>query len=121
MIETAAGLQAVEAILAVDGIDGVYVGPADLGLSLGLGHAQFPATAELEPALGRVVAAAGQAGKVPGIHAASEHFAPRYVQMGFRLLSLGGLGSFVSTGVVAALRRAGGTAEAPGSTAVSPY
>lgn len=37
MIETAEGLDAVEAIAAVPGLGGLFVGPADLGLALGVG------------------------------------------------------------------------------------
>jgi 4-hydroxy-2-oxoheptanedioate aldolase len=37
-IETAAGLSNTEAIVSVPGLDGVYIGPVDLGLSLGLGR-----------------------------------------------------------------------------------
>ncbi len=42
MIETRAAFDAVDAILAVDGIDGVYVGPNDLGLGLGFGPGSDP-------------------------------------------------------------------------------
>jgi 4-hydroxy-2-oxoheptanedioate aldolase len=43
MVEDAAGCAAAAEILAVDGVDGVFVGPADLSVSLGLrGDAQHP-------------------------------------------------------------------------------
>lgn len=110
MIETVAGLEAVTEILAVSGVDGVYVGPADLGISLGLGHSQFPAGPELESALRSVVDAGRSAGKIVGIHAGSELYAPRYTELGFRLLTLGTHQSFISAGVDSALGVAGAEA-----------
>ncbi|MFG2029677.1 HpcH/HpaI aldolase/citrate lyase family protein [Streptomyces sp. NPDC048825] len=107
MIETSQGLESVEDILAVPGVDGVYVGPADLGISLSLGPAQFPASPELEPALHAVVDAGKAARKIVGIHAGSDLFAERYADMGFRLLTLGTETSFVTAGVECVLERAG--------------
>ncbi|KQV94146.1 hypothetical protein ASD08_13935 [Streptomyces sp. Root369] len=111
MIETRQGLDAVKEILAVPGVDGVYVGPADLGISLGLGPAQFPASAELEPALHTVVEAAKSARKIAGLHAGSELFTEHYAGMGFHLLTLGTEASFVSAGVERVLETAGTTAK----------
>jgi 2-dehydro-3-deoxyglucarate aldolase len=120
MIETASGLAAVEKILAVPGIDGVYVGPADLGISLGLGPAQFPASTELEPALGTLAKAARSAGKIAGIHAGSEHFVERYAQLGFRLMTMGTESSLVASGVNQALQVTG-RSPATAAEAASPY
>jgi 4-hydroxy-2-oxoheptanedioate aldolase len=68
MIETNAGLAAVEAIAAVPGLAGLFVGPADLGLSLGVG----PQTDGDDPtylaARRRVVAAAHARGLSVGLH-----------------------------------------------------
>jgi 2-dehydro-3-deoxyglucarate aldolase len=120
MIETADGLASVKEILAVPGIDGVYVGPADLGLALGHGAGQFPASPELEPAL-RTIAQAGQSvGKVAGIHAGSEQFVERYTSLGFGLQTLGVDRSFVAEGVKRALERARSSSSAVPSAA-SPY
>jgi 2-dehydro-3-deoxyglucarate aldolase len=119
MIETVDGLASVEEILAVPGIDGVYVGPADLGLALGHGVGQFPVRPELEPAL-RAIAKAGQsAGKVVGIHAGSEEFVERYTGLGFGLQTLGIERSFVAEGVNRVLERARSTS--PLTSAASPY
>ncbi len=68
MVETAAGLDAVEATAAVPGLGGLFVGPADLGLALGLG----PQTDGQHPtylaARGRVVEAAHAHGLSVGLH-----------------------------------------------------
>ena len=63
-IETRAGLDALEAIAAVDGVDGLFIGPSDLSASLGhLGDASHPEVlAALEDAIGRIRAAGKPAG-----------------------------------------------------------
>ena len=66
MIETAEGLGAVEEICRVPGVDGVYVGPADLAFAVGAVPGQ-PNDAHAE-ALLRIRSAADAAGIVPGIH-----------------------------------------------------
>ena len=48
MIETAQAMENLDAILAVEGIDAVYIGPADLGLSLGFAPTLLPEPAVLE-------------------------------------------------------------------------
>ena len=120
MIETRAGVDAVEEIMAVPGVDGVYVGPADLGLSLGFDHRQFPVHEALEPVLHRIAEAARAAEKIAGIHAGSERFAARYVEIGFRLLTLGAPASFMVAGAKQVLESIGGSATL-GEQSVSPY
>ncbi len=66
MVETAAGLQHAVEILAVAGVDGVFVGPYDLSLSAGLPAPDSPQTIE---ALRHVIALARAAGKVAGFMA----------------------------------------------------
>src|SRR4051794_32246443 len=69
MVETATALDDLEAVLAVEGLDGVYVGPGDLSLSLGLtGPAH---QAELRVVLSSVIARAAAAGVPVGVHAYS--------------------------------------------------
>jgi 2-keto-3-deoxy-L-rhamnonate aldolase RhmA len=66
-IETAEAVANVEAILAVEGIDAVFVGPADLGLRL----RTTPTGLELEDAIAQVAAAARRSGKAWGITSTS--------------------------------------------------
>lgn len=64
MIETARAVEQVEAIAAVPGVDALYVGPADLSLSLGAPTPRVEdRLASFEPSIARVVAAARTAGK----------------------------------------------------------
>ncbi|MEM8745444.1 MAG: aldolase/citrate lyase family protein [Actinomycetota bacterium] len=87
MIETTEALRNLEAILAVDGIDAVYVGPADLSLTLGLMPQNNDGEAPFDEALGRIVAACQAAGVVPGIHA-SGALTPARRAAGFRMITV---------------------------------
>jgi 4-hydroxy-2-oxoheptanedioate aldolase len=88
MIETAAGLRAVEEIASVEGLDGIFVGPGDLGIALGLGPAQDRSEPEFLAALKTIVRAAQRQRKLLGIHAASPAYAKRMWQEGFTLVSV---------------------------------
>src|SRR6201996_8565204 len=66
MAESAAALADIDAIVATDGVDGIYVGPRDLSLSLGC--ELDPDDPVLGPALGRIWAACAAAGKPVGGH-----------------------------------------------------
>ncbi len=85
MIETVAALENLDDILAVEGIDAVYVGPSDLAISLG----EQPGTNGpiLNEALALIVAACKRHGVVPGIHA-SASLLPQRRQQGFRMVTV---------------------------------
>jgi 4-hydroxy-2-oxoheptanedioate aldolase len=68
MIETRAGLEAVEAIAAVPGLGGLFVGPADLGLTMGWGPQTDGRHPEYLAARRRIVAAAHAHGLSVGLH-----------------------------------------------------
>lgn len=85
-IESAAGVEAAGEIAAVDGVDALFVGPADLAASLGhLGDSLHP---DVQAAIDRVAAAAASRGKAAGIFAASAAEARDYAARGFGLVSL---------------------------------
>ena len=88
MIETATALAQLDDILAVPGIDGVYVGPVDLSLSLGLPPLPFHEDQRFHDAIDRILAACARYGVVPGIHASAE-LAPRWRDKGFRVITVG--------------------------------
>ncbi|MFC3075497.1 HpcH/HpaI aldolase family protein [Shinella pollutisoli] len=86
-IETRGGLEAVEEIAAVPGIDCLYVGPADLAMSLGIKVGVL--SEELKAACARVCAAAAGNGIAAGIDVASLDFIPAYRELGFTLFTHG--------------------------------
>ncbi len=104
MIETADALDALEEICAVDGLDGVFVGPYDLSISLSGGTAAGAEYPGVQDALPRIVAAAQAAGKVPGIYASGPAQVKAFSAMGFRLISAASDSSILLQGLSAALR-----------------
>jgi 4-hydroxy-2-oxoheptanedioate aldolase len=88
MVETREGLERCEDLAAVDGLDGLFVGPGDLGLSLGLGPGQDREEPEMRAAFDRVLAACRRAGRRAGIHAGSTHYAARMASSGFDLVTV---------------------------------
>lgn len=88
MVETRDGLARCEHLVAVNGLDGLFVGPGDLGLSLGLGPGQDREEPELRDAFARVLAACRKAGKRAAIHAGSTAYAARMAATGFDLVTV---------------------------------
>lgn len=87
MIETVEALGNLDDILAVPGVDAIYVGPADLSFSLGLPPGNNDDVAEFREALDAIVAACRRHGVVPGIHATGS-LAPRRLEQGFRMVTV---------------------------------
>lgn len=83
MIETAEGLAALDKICAVDGLDGIFVGPNDLGLALGKGTLGDPTDETVRAAILRCLSAAKDAGKHAGIFCPSSTVAARRSAEGF--------------------------------------
>lgn len=100
-IENRTGVDAISEICAVDGIDGIFIGPSDLAAAYGhLGDAGHP---EVQAAMQIVFAAAKAAGKPVGILAPIEDDARRYLEQGATFVAVGSdLGAF--RGATQALR-----------------
>ncbi len=89
MIETAAGLAAVEEIAATPGLDGIYVGPSDLALGVGAAYPGDPAADDaLAAALVRIRQACAAAGIIAGIHTPSGQVAAQRQAEGFTLVTV---------------------------------
>ena len=108
MIETAAGLAAVDEICAVDGLAGIYVGPADLALSMGHGPTQAFSTPEVLDAIGRIQRVATEAGVVSAIHANVGTVGKRMAQQGFQMITLASESQALRRGAAAHLADARG-------------
>ena len=89
MIETPEGLNNVEKICAVPGVDGVYIGPSDLCLAVGGKYPNDPDVAdEFTAALVRIRLAAEAAGVVAAIHTASGDIAKQRIAEGFTFITV---------------------------------
>lgn len=95
-IETIEVLSHVEQIAALDGIDVLFIGPADLSMALGI-FGQFDHPLFLD-ALHKTIAAAKKAGKATGILIFNPDEYVKYFEMGIRFIACGADASFVSDG-----------------------
>jgi 4-hydroxy-2-oxoheptanedioate aldolase len=87
MVETADGLSHLDEIAATPGLDGLFVGPADLSLGMGLDTFADLTDPALLEALDSVIAAVDRHGLTPGIHAPSPANATAMAARGFRFVS----------------------------------
>lgn len=86
-VESRAGIENAAAIAAVEGVDAVFIGPADL--STGLGHVGNPSHPEVQEKIRSAIDATRAAGKVCGILAPAEEDARRYQDWGCQFIAVG--------------------------------
>jgi 4-hydroxy-2-oxoheptanedioate aldolase len=111
MIETQEGIDNIDEILSVPGITGIYIGPSDMGLSLGL----IPTLDREEPLIlgiyEKLLASCKKHGKFAGLHNGTSAYAARMIGMGFRFVTIAndsGLMARMARSEVAATRKAAG-------------
>ncbi|MGO4327535.1 HpcH/HpaI aldolase/citrate lyase family protein [Cupriavidus sp. 2TAF22] len=89
MIETRQGLDNLDEILSVPGLDAVYIGPSDLSLALGCRPTFDDVDQPVADAIAHVVARAKAHGVVAGIHNGAPEAALRRIEQGFRFVTVG--------------------------------
>lgn len=107
MIETEEGLRNVDAIAAVEGVDGLFVGPMDLCYGLGLAPGDFT-DPRFEEAITTILAACRTHGRAAGMFGYSPELAAQSLQRGFTFASAGTDISFLREGASRALATARG-------------
>lgn len=88
MIETVQAVEQAEAIMAVEGVVGCFIGPADLALSMGVSLQDTGPGTDHEAAVLAVLKAAKKVGKAAGKHCASAEEVSLRIQQGFQFLAL---------------------------------
>lgn len=85
--ETRTALDNLDAMVAIDGVDGVFIGPADLSASMGhVGNAAHPdVQVAIEDAIARII----KAGKAAGILTPDEALAQHYLSLGATFVAVG--------------------------------
>jgi 4-hydroxy-2-oxoheptanedioate aldolase len=111
MIETQQGIDNIDEILSVPGISGIYIGPSDMGLALGM----VPSLDREEPIIldiyKRLLASCKKHGKFAGLHNGTAAYAARMIQMGFQFTTIAndsGLMARAAREAVTATRKAAG-------------
>jgi 4-hydroxy-2-oxoheptanedioate aldolase len=105
MIETRAALDNLDAILAVPGLDAVYIGPADLANALGRTPGFDQTDPVMEEAIDLILRKATEHRVIAGIHNASPDYAGRMIDKGFRLVTVSSDARLLVAGASAALSR----------------
>ncbi len=113
-VESREALANVDAIAAVDGVDGVFIGPADLSASMGyVGNSNHP---DVQAAIEDTLARIGRAGKAAGILTPDETLAKRYLELGALFVAVGlDTNLLVRTTTALAARFKGAAAAKPAS------
>jgi 4-hydroxy-2-oxoheptanedioate aldolase len=86
-VETQAAIDNIEAICAVDGVDGVFIGPADLHASLG--YTGEIANPKVKPLIDEAIKRIRKAGKAPGILTPNEADAKHWLSCGGLFVAVG--------------------------------
>lgn len=108
MIETGAALTNLTEICAVDGLAGIYIGPADLAISMGVEPVGATRHQEVLDAIVHVHRVATDAGLVTGIHASEGKTGHAMAQLGFRMITLAAESQALRRGAMEHLREATG-------------
>lgn len=86
-VENQKGLENLEAIAAVDGVDGVFIGPTDLSASLGyIGQTEHP---DIQNIIVDMIRRIKKLGKAPGVLAFNKSIAQKYIEAGSLFTAVG--------------------------------
>lgn len=105
MIETKRALEGLDDILDVPGIDAVYVGPADMSITLGQ-QPRMDNGGAFEEARLRIAAACAKRGITPGIHG-NASLAPKHAAAGYRMITITSDIAAIAAGAAADLASVG--------------
>ncbi|TAX26642.1 4-hydroxy-2-oxoheptanedioate aldolase [Rhizobium leguminosarum] len=117
-IESRAGLAALDDIATTDGVDGVFIGPADLAADMG--HLGRPGDVEVQQAVEAALIRIQAHGKAAGILTADQALARRYVELGATFVAIGNDVSLLANGASRQLsdfRKGGATITGSSDTA----
>ncbi len=106
-IESMQAVENAEAIMSTPGIDGCWIGPADLALSIGIHPSKMGEDDRHARAVERVLEACRNTGKAPGFAAFTPEDAKRRAEQGFMYLTAGADSSFMMNGATAGVRLLG--------------
>jgi 4-hydroxy-2-oxoheptanedioate aldolase len=118
MIETAAALDNLDAILSVEGLDAIYIGPSDLSLALGCKPAFDEVEPKVEQAINHILERAKAHGLVAGIHNGGPQAALARIARGFQFTTVSSDARLMAAGAqqVLAAMRAGAAKPATGDS-----
>ncbi len=99
MIETSEALQKLDEIMSTPGLDGIYIGPADLSLAIGQKPAfDNPEGSPTYEEIKNILKHAKKNNLVAGIHNATPEYAQKMIDLGFQLVTIGSDQRYMSAG-----------------------
>ena len=106
MIETPGGVENLDAILSVPGVDAVYVGPSDLALGHGMTPTLNVSDPEHEKLIDTIIEACRKHGKVAGIHCDSAETVRRWHARGYGMFTVGSDAALMRSAATAVIAQA---------------
>lgn len=111
MIETQEGIEKVDEIASTPGLNGLYIGPADLALAMGLPVSGDQPQEEHLEMVKHIQSVAVRHSKAIGIHTSSLAYAQKYLELGFNFVTLGSESGHMMKNAAKELAAARGTQE----------
>jgi 4-hydroxy-2-oxoheptanedioate aldolase len=99
MVETRQALDQVDAICSTPGLDGVFVGPSDLSISLSNGKTNDTQLEATQKAITQIAAAAKRANILCGIYCATIALAQKYRALGYSYFPIGSDANYLAHGI----------------------
>src|SRR6056300_280749 len=104
MIETKEALSNLDEIMSTEGLDGIYIGPADLSLAVGAEPSfDIPETSPVFKVILTILEHAKKNNIIPAIHNMSPEYAQKMIKLGFKLVTIGADQRYMSAGAKAAI------------------
>jgi 4-hydroxy-2-oxoheptanedioate aldolase len=115
MIETPGAIRNLDEILEIETMDGIYVGPNDLGIAMGMSAGTDREEPEFLRTLEDIARRANAHRKIPGLHTNSSKYASRAIGMGYGFVTVCADAGLIREGATAAVRDLRGTLRARSS------
>jgi 4-hydroxy-2-oxoheptanedioate aldolase len=104
MIETKEALSNLDEIMSTEGLDGIYIGPADLSLAVGAEPSfDIPETSPVFKVILTILEHAKKNNIIPAIHNMSPEYAQKMLNLGFKLVTIGADQRYMSAGAKSAV------------------
>ena len=112
MVETPGAIANLDEILGVEGMDGIYVGPNDLGIAMGMAAGTDREEPEFIRTLQDIARRATAHGKIPGLHTNSSKYALHAISMGYGFVTVCADAGLIREGALSAVKEVRGTLRA---------
>jgi len=120
-VENAEAIEHLDAILATEGLDGIYIGPNDLALACGYGRSTYRDDPEVSTLIQKIVDACRAAGVPAGLHCSDPEMGRDWIERGASMVTIAQDTGLIADGALEALRQARGSGDAATLRSPRPY